>query len=224
MKRSPAPPGMLPPPPPTSSSLRTFFSTFLCDFFFLPSSWDWEPTVSLSSLAAARAEGRSGGVDSRWSLQPRPRESDGPSATGSPRLSPPLLRSPRGSGSSWRPRASLLSPAPLRSSSFQWAGFSSDAAALGGERSGGSWGRTTWLSKRFLSAPANSHILVVLRGFDSRPLIFASSRSNSLFPQSKTFLVCICSYSAPTNTSVSWQKRIPLLSGGCRHTGVGRRG
>lgn len=147
MKRSPAPAR----PPPISSSLRPFFRPFLCDFFFLPSSWAWEPAMSLSSLPMARDDAGGGGVASRCSL-PLLRESAGVSERCSPRLSPPLLRSPRGSRSSWRLRASLLSPAPLRSSSFQWLDFSSARAALGGERNKGSWGRTTWLSKRCLSA------------------------------------------------------------------------
>lgn len=114
LKRSPAPAKLLAAA--ISSSLRPFFKPFLCDFvFFLPSSWDWEPTISLSSLTAT---GTGGGVDSRWSL-PLLRESVGVSARCSPRLSPPLLRSTRGSRSSRRLRTSLLSPPPLRSSSFQ---------------------------------------------------------------------------------------------------------
>lgn len=113
---------------PDSSSLWPFFNPFLWDFvFFLTSSWDWQPAVSRSSLPRANEAGS--GVESR----PLPRASPWLSEGSSPRRSP----LPRSSNSS-RWRASLLSKAPLRSSSFQWPGLSSDEADLGGVLSSGS--------------------------------------------------------------------------------------
>lgn len=132
--------------PTGSSSLRPFFKPFLWDFvFFLPSSCGWEPAVSLSSLPVARAKVAGSGVESL----PLLRDSLWLSTGSSPRLSP-RPRSPRGSKSS-RWRVSLLSKGPLRSSSFQCPDLSSDEADLGGVLSKGSWGRTTWLSRRCLS-------------------------------------------------------------------------
>lgn len=136
--------------PTDSSSLRSFFKPFLCDFvFFLPSSCDCELAVSLSSLPVARLKEAGSGVESL----PLLRESLWLSTSSSPRLSP-LLRSPRDSKSS-RWRVSLLSNVPLRSSSFQCPDLSSDEVDLGGVLTKGSWGRTTWLSRR-LSLPAHS--------------------------------------------------------------------
>lgn len=118
---------------PDSSSLRTFFNPFLCDFvFFLTSSCDWELAVSLSSLPVARAKEADSGVESLPLLRASLWLSTGSSA----RLSP-LLRSPRGSKSSWW-RVSLLSKVPLRSSSFQCPDLSSDEVDLGGVLSNGS--------------------------------------------------------------------------------------
>lgn len=156
LKRSPATARLLPPP--LSSSLRPFFRPFLWDLvFFLPSSCDWDVALSRSSLPAVRTGGGGGGLDSRWSLV-RLRESDGAASEKcSPRLSPARTRSPRGSRSSWRLRPSLLSPPPpRRSSSFQRLGLSSAGATLGGERSRGSCGRTTWLSRRCFSPPVHA--------------------------------------------------------------------